>query len=527
MVILASRIPDRIRVSTRAREHASIVLRKYPEFGSIGFVYRVAALLSLRRNGFLDAPPEDIESSSAPVRLPGVIEMSSGAAQRLLFPTIVQILAKRRLDLEDIYEQVWYHIHLGAQILGDLAEQTRDFNSLYGELITEIPPGLEANDGLKASNGAGADGIGLYLGTDKEGSGTFWRLTDTTVVENPHACIIGLSGQGKTQFALDLLFQLREQNPELSFTILDYKGDLSEEGSAARQMFENHLQCGIVVPGVSRIPAVPFHRFPSFDREQYALGVTDLISRFYPQLGSQQRLALREVLVDIMSGERTVEAFGFETLGERLERYYSEKGRRADGLTEVISRLRVLQLFEETPSEQNVSPLLNGSLLVRLNELAADTLPAAFLLISRLYDEMRRLPDTSRRGSIVDLRHVIFIDEAHHYLSHRSSPLARIIREGRSKGVAVFLATQSVSDLAGAAGADYREFISNSFFFKANIRSNADIRAMVPTASQRVQEVANVIAGLEVGEVLFTKNMRRDLRASVLDAVQYYRRAQA
>ena len=192
---------------------------------------------------------------------------------------------------------------------------------------------------------------------------------------------------------------------------------------------------------------------------------------------------------------------------------------------EVISRLRVLQLFEETPSEQNTSSLLNGSLLVRLNELAADTLPAAFLLISRLYDEMRRLPDASRRGSIVEMRHVIFIDEAHHYLSQRSSPLARIIREGRSKGVAVFLATQSVSDLAGAAGADYREFISNSFFFKTNIRSNADIRAMVPSASQRIQAVSDAISELGVGELLFTRNLRRGLRSSVINAVQYFRRA--
>ncbi len=289
-------------------------------------------------------------------------------------------------------------------------------------------------------------------------------------------------------------------------------------------MFDKHVQCGIVVPGVSRIPAVPFQKPQAFDREQYALGVTDLISRFYPQLGSQQRLALREVLVDVMSQDEGVEAFGFEVLGERLERYYSERGRREDGLTEVISRLRVLQLFEETPTAQNVSPLLNSSLVVRLNELAADTLPAAFLLISRLYDEMRRLPDTPRRGSFVELRHVIFIDEAHHYLAQRSSPLARVIREGRSKGVAVLLATQSVSDLAGVAGADYREFISNSFFFKTNIRSNSDIRAMVPSAAQRVQEVANTIAGLGVGEMLFTKNMRRDLRSSVLNAVQFYRR---
>ena len=522
---MTNRVPDRVRVSTRAYNHAHTILRKFPELGSVGLVYRIAAMLSLRRNGFVTDRPQDIDSSGDhPARLPGAIEMSYGTTP-LLFPTVIQMLAKQPLELEDIYQQVWYHIHLGSSLLWDLADQVPDFNEFYMALLNEIPSGLDSRGNL-TQNGE-ADSSGLCLGTDREGNEAFWKLTDTAIVENPHACVIGVSGQGKTQFVLDLLYQLKEQTPELSFTILDYKGDLSEPDSNIRRMFDTHLQCGIVVPGRSRIPAVPFHRSPSYDKEQYALSVTDLISRFYPQLGSQQRLALREVLVEVMSGGENIDAFGFDVLEKHLQQYYSDKGRRADGLTEVISRLRILRLFEESPSEQNVSPLLNGSLLIRLNELAADTLPAAFLLISRLYDEMRRLPDAPRRGSIVELRHVIFIDEAHHYLSERSSPLARIIREGRSKGVAVFLATQSVSDLAGAAGADYREFLSNSFFFKSNIRSNADIRAMVPAAAQRVREVANVVAGLEIGEMLFTRNLGRDLRSSVLSAVQYYRRIQA
>ncbi len=345
-------------------------------------VYRVAAMLSLRRNGFLDDRPDDIDSNAAhPVRLPGVIEMSSNANPLLLFPTIVQIIANRQLDLEEIYEQIWYHIHLGCAIVGNMADQAADFPDFYTALLKEIPTGLETSGDLRSYSARETRGIRLTLGIDREGNNSSWRLNDTTTVENPHACIIGLSGQGKTQFVLDLLHQLREQNTDITFTILDYKGDLSEDGSATTRLFEHHLQCGIVVPGVSRIPAVPFQKPQALDREQYALGVTDLISRFYPQLGSQQRLALREVLADVMSHGESSEAFGFEILGERLEEFYREKGRREDGLTEVVSRLRVLQLFEETPSQQNSTPLLNGSLLVRLNELAADTLPAAFLLI--------------------------------------------------------------------------------------------------------------------------------------------------
>ena len=521
---MASRAPDRVRVSTRAYEQAHGVLRKFPEIGSIGLVYRIAAMLSLRRNGILKEPPIGIDSDTdRPVRLPGVFEILSETTQMMLFPTIVQILANRPLGLDEIYEQVWYHIHLGSFLLSELAAEVSGFDEFYALLIEEIPPGMSARDQVIHQHHVD-DGSGLCLGDNSDGDAVYWRLTDTATVENPHACIIGLSGQGKTQFVLDLLYQLREQNSDLTFTVLDYKGDLSEAESSPRKLFESHIGCEIAVPGSSRIPSVPFVRSPSLDPEQYALSVTDLISRFYSQLGSQQRLALREVLVEIMSDSQSATAFGFDLVGERLRQYYDEKGRNEDGLTEVISRLKVLRLFEEVPSEQNISPLLSGSLLVRLNELAADTLPAAFLLINRLYDEMKRLPDAPRRGSVVQLRHVIFIDEAHHYLSQRSSPLARIIREGRSKGVAVLLATQTVSDLAGSAGADYREFISNSFFFKSNIVSNADIRAMVPTASQRINEVANAITGLGVGQMLYTRNLGRYPKSSVLNAVQYYRR---
>ena len=207
-----------------------------------------------------------------------------------------------------------------------------------------------------------------------------------------------------------------------------------------------------------------------------------------------------------------------------MRAYYEERQRNEDGLTEVISRLSVLRAFEDTPSTSYPASLITSSLLIRLNELTADTLPIAFLVISRIYDEMRQLPDVERQGAVTDLRHIIFIDEAHHYLAVKSSPLARIIREGRSKGVAVFLATQSVSDLADAAGADYREFLTNAFFFKTNLTSPSHIRALMPMSIQNVRQAANLIATLDPGKVLFNRSLQQNLKASVLQASQFYRR---
>ena len=185
----------------------------------------------------------------------------------------------------------------------------------------------------------------------------------------------------------------------------------------------------------------------------------------------------------------------------------------------------MLRAFEDKLSASSLNSLISTSLLIRLNELTADTMPVAFMIISRLYDEMSQMPDVERQGAVTDLRHIIFIDEAHHYLSVKSSPLARIIREGRSKGVAVFLATQAVRDLAGNDGADYREFLSNAFFFKTNLTNPNHIRALMPLPSQDVRQAASLITTLETGNVIFNQNLqKKNLRSSVLQASQFYQR---
>ena len=435
----------------------------------------------------------------------------------LLFPTLVQLTAGRPMGLADVYEQVWYHVHLGSAILEDIASDCRDAEQLYEKLQELVPDGFSEISDREA--GISGD-ISVELGNRiKANERVSWSINDTSVTENPHAAIIGLSGQGKTQFVLDLLYQIHEQSPETTFTVLDYKGDLSEANSTARAALEDKLGCEVIEAGTTAVPTVPFLRIEPHDAQQYALGVTDLMGRLYPQ----QRLALREVLAELIDSPDHPNGFGFETLGNRLSEFYEERGRKEDGLTEVVSRLNVLRVFEEDPPDIGPS-LVTNSTLVRLNELIADSLPVAFMIVSRIYDEMKRLPDTTREGSLVNIRHIIFIDEAHHYLPIRSSPLTGIIREGRSKGVAVFLATQSVSDLSGAAGADYREFLSNTFFFKTNIGSTSEIRALLPTTAQRVQGAADLIPGLEPGQMLFSKQLERNLRDSVLSAVQLYKR---
>ena len=515
-------MPTRVPVSLEAYEKVRSIQGQFLELGQLGTIYRIAALLSLKRNGYQEDRPAEMtfDSDRIHARLHGPLEIHHRDLP-IIFPALVQLSAGQTLDPEDIYRQVSYHIHLGATLLENVVKEVNSLEGLYEHLLEDIPEGFETE--VDSQFHPDVNGMVLRLGEQTfTGESYNWPLTDTSRTENPHACIVGVSGQGKTQFALDILYQIRQQNPDVSFTIMDYKGDLSEPGSSSRRMLEMHLGCDVITAGKEAIRTVPFQNVSSQENDQYVVGVTDLIAKFYRRMGGQQRYALRQCLEELIATHSG--GFGFNTLEKKVEEFYEENGRNPDGLSEAVHHLSVSRAFEDSPSSLMPEPLITQSLSLRLNELEFNSLPIAFLVVNRLYDEMKQLPDAERQGAVFNLRHVVFIDEAHHYLSVKSSPLALLIREGRSKGVAVLLATQSVSDLSGTAGADYRQYLSNSFFFKTNLNSASEIRAMLPASGQQVVRIADQIATLETGQMLFSRNIQKEPSDSILNAVQFYRR---
>ena len=70
-----------------------------------------------------------------------------------------------------------------------------------------------------------------------------------------------------------------------------------------------------------------------------------------------------------------------------------------------------------------------------------------FLTLDRLYSHIWRMPDSALddQGNR-ECRLLIVIDEAHHYLPCKQPILQSIVREGRSKGVFVWLLSQSPDD---------------------------------------------------------------------------------
>ena len=87
--------------------------------------------------------------------------------------------------------------------------------------------------------------------------------------------------------------------------------------------------------------------------------------------------------------------------------------------------------------------MINQTVIVDLSglEMLRELVP--YMVIEQLYREMSSLPDSAIAGQHREIRTVLVIHEAHHYLGQQNIFLQRVICEGRSKGVAVFLASQS------------------------------------------------------------------------------------
>jgi len=72
---------------------------------------------------------------------------------------------------------------------------------------------------------------------------------------------------------------------------------------------------------------------------------------------------------------------------------------------------------------------------------------AVFLMLDGLYAEIMALPDAplDAEGNR-QMRLIVVIDEAHHYLPCKQRTLEKMVREVRSKGVAIWLLSQSPDD---------------------------------------------------------------------------------
>lgn len=261
---------------------------------------------------------------------------------------------------------------------------------------------------------------------------------DQSSLQNGHTEIWGSSGMGKTQFAMSLLGQLSKFSGS-RFGIADFKNDYSDDTG-----FPSFADAEFIDLWNNGAPYNPLALDDESDRAvQSAIielrdTVDEAVRSVNARLGVRQRAKLEQALKDAYAVRSTERRWPtLRTLDDHLD---------AD-LSGVIGDLTHNDLFKAGEPLGNV---IDSNVVFGLSKIPGNgqtTVLAAGFILSSLLLRVQNLPPVPN-----SIRYVMVVDEAHRVAPFRA--IQTMIREGRSKGLAVILATQGPLDLPDVVAAN-------------------------------------------------------------------------
>ena len=456
---------------------------------------RVAFALSLAKEG------PDVEQSSS---------FSGGEMKRPTFvgedevfmrALICHVYQKRDIDEDRFFSNrsiVKNHIDSGADLMSRLFQECgRDADSLMMRLVDEVEFG-----GRRETAGHGLD---IFIGRTLLQQGELiMEINNTAKHANSHLAIMGKPGTGKTQFILKILADIRQQsNYQTNFIYFDYKGDVVDN--------ETFLETAKVHPfrllqGGESLPINPFV-LPAYDEQTVNVSAREKAESFASinsKLGVVQKGALTEAIraAYAQRAESAAPYPDFHDVYRIVAAIYEEDNKRDDSLIEVLRDLSDFDLFWRHGSDvAPIDRLSNRTLLIDVHAMPVLKELVAYLVIERIYKEMALLPDSPVRDGRRTMRSILVIDEAHNYLSQRNIFLQRIIREGRSKGIVVFFASQSPNDYQQKFF-NFQELLEFAFIFQCEGVSAASVQDILGCSNKTAKDLQTEIARLEPWQVV-------------------------
>ncbi len=108
------------------------------------------------------------------------------------------------------------------------------------------------------------------------------------------------------------------------------------------------------------------------------------------------------------------------------------------------------------------------------------------------------MPDSNVADGVREMRTIIVIDEAHHFLKdkRRNAILERLIREIRSKGASIFLMSQSPDDY-DQQDFDFAELLEFIFILQSNARATKFLQTSLGISAQEAKTISAEMNNLE------------------------------
>ncbi|HSO84244.1 type IV secretory system conjugative DNA transfer family protein, partial [Thiocapsa sp.] len=222
------------------------------------------------------------------------------------------------------------------------------------------------------------------------------------------------------------------------------------------------------------------------------------------KLGVVQKGALTEA-IRAAYAKRAASAAPYPDFPDVLELAalaYEADGKKDDSLIEVLRDLSDFELFWRHGSEGTpMDRVSNRTMLIDLHAMPVLKELVGYLVIERLYKEMTTLPDSPVTEGRRTIRSILVIDEAHNYLGQKNIFLQRIIREGRSKGVVVFFASQSPNDYQQKFF-NFQELLEFAYIFQCDGVAAGSVQDILGCSSKTAKDLQTEISRLEPWQVI-------------------------
>lgn len=396
-------------------------------------------------------------------------------------------LAGEEIEFERI-DDFAGHAYLRALFVEDgvtpeaLAKMVRAYNAGYRYLLaiyeaaqgdavaaaTAIVQALcesEASPMAAVSASAHPSLIRILLGKDAQtGANVEWAVNaEGGQFSQASVRIVGDLGKGKSQALLGFLAAIAEASPHTGFVLLDYKGDLAKQAE-----FVKATKCKVIRPNETPIPVNPFDLGKNADLRLAPVRFAGTLAALDKRIGEVQKGIVERGLTEAYAIARQAGKSG-PTLAQardEVRRQYRLENRGDDTVTSLLDGLADHGFFSPR-STIDFADVFAQRWLIDLSGLGELRTRVAFLLLHFLHETAAALGDSAfdPAQKTRTLRGIVAVDEAHYYLRQgaKCQPLLELLRIGRSKGVPVFLSSQSLDDFKGET--ELQQLMPNTFMF--------------------------------------------------------------
>lgn len=339
-------------------------------------------------------------------------------------------------------------------------------------------------------------------------------LNDRSLVPALNIAITGASGSGKTFFAVNLMSKVLSASGETRCIILDPKGDIAEKYSSVLKTHDfifYRLSLGQGKRSGDVKSSLPINPF-MFGQEKVAITerllavFSEAIFQGNPVQQGKFRRAISTLLDTKPAASLTVE--------DLLEEYSAQQDGKDDKVSNFLQSLvnnRVFSGESESPEKfysKNIVVSYAPDLSADIQGLVTN------LLVTLFRDAHQNFTEGPIENRYRSINRLLFIDEAHNLSNMKSSGLKRLLREGRSFGLGLILASQHINHFGTLIkGTDLREEIPIWFVLKQIINSKTMTMLesiFTVSSAQHKRNLESLVAKLQDakdGEYLAVSNL--------------------